>query len=285
MSLFERFAETKEEGFREEFIKPLLVKMGFVNISNKHGRDEFGKDYVFSEIDRFMHYRHMVVQAKHEKSIGVGRKTDELVSQVRRAFNVPYYLPITPHEERRVSAVYVFNSGKITEPALAQIRNDLREAAMQTNVHFLDGDHLEVLANTVGQRIDDAARHRLAALRMQLDADIRIIQGIDKGLDPTLPSDKQFWNLVPPPLHAVAEYMMNPIVGVKINIDVLAYFWQSCQVLITIVQRNVFRTIVTGDFAHEIDVCKRNCTQAVTYARQSIAEVDEAILRLPAVIV
>ena len=60
MSLYDRFAETKEQGFREHFIAPLLIKLGFINISNKHGSQEFGKDYVFSEIDGFGHYRHMV---------------------------------------------------------------------------------------------------------------------------------------------------------------------------------------------------------------------------------
>jgi hypothetical protein len=139
MSLFDRFEETKEEGFREEFIRPSLVKMGFVHISNKHGSLEVGKDYVFSEIDRFMHFRHMVVRAKHEESVNQRKKVDDLLSQVRQAFNVPYHLLSVSPEERHLSAVYVFNTGTITENAQTQIRYDLTDAAKRTNIHFFDG--------------------------------------------------------------------------------------------------------------------------------------------------
>jgi hypothetical protein len=106
MNLFERFAKTKEQGFREEFIRPLLIQLGYIGITNKHGSQEFGKDYVFSELDRFGHMRHLVVQAKHEESINQGRKVDDLLSQVRQAFNSSFTLPSSPAEQRFVAAVY-----------------------------------------------------------------------------------------------------------------------------------------------------------------------------------
>jgi hypothetical protein len=59
MTLFERFADSREEGFRDNFVKPLLVQMGFCGISNKHGSQEFGKDFVFSEIGPFGSFRHL----------------------------------------------------------------------------------------------------------------------------------------------------------------------------------------------------------------------------------
>jgi hypothetical protein len=107
MGLYERFAESKEAGFRNEFVKPLLSMLGFVGISNEHGVNEFGKDFVFSELDRFGRLRHMVVQAKYEESLNQGKKVEDLISQIRQAFNVPYTLPSAPTEQRYVSGVRI----------------------------------------------------------------------------------------------------------------------------------------------------------------------------------
>jgi len=49
--------------------------MGFMGISNKHGVNEFGKDYVFSELDRFGFFRHLIVQAKHEEKAESGEES------------------------------------------------------------------------------------------------------------------------------------------------------------------------------------------------------------------
>src|SRR5688572_15117764 len=107
MSLFKLFADSKEEGFREQFIRPLLIRMGYVGISNKHGVNEFGKDYVFSELDPFGQLRHMIIQAKHDERINQGKKVDDLITQIKQCFYVPYTLPTAPTEQRYVSAVYV----------------------------------------------------------------------------------------------------------------------------------------------------------------------------------
>jgi hypothetical protein len=56
MALFERFKDESE--FRDAFIKPLLNRLGFYGVSEQHGTQEFGKDFVFSELHRLGGMRH-----------------------------------------------------------------------------------------------------------------------------------------------------------------------------------------------------------------------------------
>jgi hypothetical protein len=111
MSLYERFNDETE--FRENFVKPLLNRLGYYGVSELHGTQEFGKDFVFSELHRLGGMRHYAAQVKHEKRINQGTSVDELLSQVRQAFAKPFKRADSPRE-CHVSAVYVFNSGDIT---------------------------------------------------------------------------------------------------------------------------------------------------------------------------
>jgi len=283
MSLFERFQGTKEEGFREAFIKPLLVKMGFVNISNKHGSLEFGKDYVFSEIDRFMQYRHMVVQAKHEESINQGVKVDELLSQVGQAFNVPYHLPFASHEERRVSAVYVFNTGKITENAQTQIRHGLTDPAMRTNVHFFDGDHLVLLSNTLSHRYDETTRVRLLALHRQLNVNMQILTSINDGVQVGRPRDQRVWQACGPMLLGVEEYLSAPIASDYISVEEMGNFWSYCTLVKSLVSRHVGFPIPDPAYTKDVQGLKDTCAKALVVAASLSMQIDIALFNLPAV--
>ena len=114
MSLYTRFQDEAE--FREELVKPLLNRLGYYGVSELHGTQEFGKDFVFSELHRLGGFRHYAAQVKHEKKIRQGASVDGLLSQVRQAFATPFKRADSPRE-CHVSAVYVFNSGEITDGA------------------------------------------------------------------------------------------------------------------------------------------------------------------------
>jgi len=45
----------KEFQFRDQFVMPLLVRLGFGLVVNYHGAREFGRDVIFGEVDRFGH--------------------------------------------------------------------------------------------------------------------------------------------------------------------------------------------------------------------------------------
>jgi hypothetical protein len=67
---YHRFRNEAE--FREKFVKPLLNRLGFYGVSETHGTQEFGKDFVFSELYRLGGMRHYAAQVKHEEKISQG---------------------------------------------------------------------------------------------------------------------------------------------------------------------------------------------------------------------
>jgi hypothetical protein len=285
MSLFERFAETKEEGFREEFIQPLLVKLGFLNISNKHGSQEFGKDYVFSEIDRFANYRHMVVQAKHEKSINQGRKVDDLLSQVRQAFTVPYHLPTMLHEERRVSAVYVFNTGAITENAQTQIRNGLADPAARCNVHFFDGAQLEMLANSNAEHFNETTRQRLNAFDVHLALNCDIVDEIRKSVaDHT--AVQIAWQMRPLLTMCFIDYMRAPVTSSRVDLALVIAAWQLASVIDVVRNKYYNADSIPRDsdsFLSDIASLHDMCIDVTKGMLQLRIQLKETLQELPAV--
>jgi hypothetical protein len=280
MSLFDRFAKTKEEGFREEFIKPLLVKMGFVNISNKHGSLEFGKDYVFSEIDRFMHYRHMVVQAKHLKTINRGHKVDELLSQSRQAFNETYRLP-SIHGDRRVSAVYVFNTGKITDSAQKQMRDALAPV-MSVNVHFFDGHHLELMARSTFQRYEEAVRIRLLSLNMQLAINRSVLKRLDDqfAADPKNATEIEIRGFM---FRGMEDYLAEPPIRDRRAIVLVMQLWQHYSIINAIVHKCYLVPMRERAVTYEVRQLREFCKKALAQTDELIKHFSNNVEKLPAV--
>jgi hypothetical protein len=174
MSLYERFNDETE--FRKNFVKPLLNRLGYYGVSELHGTQEFGKDFVFSELHRLGGMRHYAAQVKHEKTINQGTSVDGLLSQVKQAFAKPFKRADSPRE-CHVSAVYVFNSGEITDNAKEQLLRGLEREHYGDNVHFLDGERLDALNNWATLVTDANARARLLGLRLSLRATIRLLEG------------------------------------------------------------------------------------------------------------
>lgn len=227
MRLFERFSEAKEEGFREEFVKPLLIRMGFYGISNKHGVNEFGKDYVFSELDRFGFFRHLIVQAKHEEKLNQGKKVDDLISQIKQSFYIPYTLPTAPTEQRHVSAVYVFNSGDITDNAETQIRHELPKE-LASNTRVFSGHHLEILANGIAQRQDESIRDRLIGLSSQLNMNVTIWGNTLRTATGSL--ENPTWDPRGGILHGIEEFLTSPLLPNQLPYQEMQALWDTGKV-------------------------------------------------------
>jgi len=225
MTLYERFADTKEEGFREQFIKPLLVRLGFVGISNQHGSQEFGKNYVFSEIDPFGQQRHYAIQAKHLETIGQGREVDGLVNQIEQCFYVEYTVPFAPTERRRVSSVYVFNSGEITANAEKLMRSELKKE-FEANVRFFGGHHLEIIANSAALRRSEELRPRLIALRNELNQNMNLWRSIvNEEAEPDL--IKLAMEVNAPLSHAIESFLAIPHSLNLIDYGDILFIWRQ----------------------------------------------------------
>jgi hypothetical protein len=170
---YERF--DNEADFRRLFVKPLLNRLGYYGVSEQHGTQEFGKDFVFSELHRLGGMRHYAAQVKHEARIGQGASVDGLLSQVRQAFARPFKRPESPRP-CYVSAVFVFNSGEITPNATEQMLSELERERYGDNVHFIDGERLEALNEWATLQHDADARARLLGLRSALRYNIGVLK-------------------------------------------------------------------------------------------------------------
>ena len=199
MLLYERFKDEAE--FREKFVKPLLNRLGYYGVSEQHGTQEFGKDFVFSELHRLGGMRHYAAQVKHEKRINQGTSVDGLLSQVRQAFAKPFKRADSPRE-CHVSAVYVFNSGEITANAKEQLLSELERERYGDNVHFLDGERLEALNEWATLQSDANARARLLGLRSALRFIIRLLKNIPQQAKP---------NLEPMFIQGIELYLSEPV--------------------------------------------------------------------------
>lgn len=86
---------------------------------------------------------------------------------MRQAFAKPFKRADSPRE-CHVSAVYVFNSGEITDGAREYLLSALVAERYGDNVHFLDGEQLEALNEWATLQSDSNARARLLGLRSAL---------------------------------------------------------------------------------------------------------------------
>jgi hypothetical protein len=126
-----------EDLFCRELVYPLLRRMGFVFVRYTHGKREYGKDFTFSELTPFGHYRHYGLQAKAgDISGGVNAAIDGLLGQIADAFAMPYY-ELGSKEPRFISTFIIAISGKFTENAREKIVEKMPKGTIGS-VYFLD---------------------------------------------------------------------------------------------------------------------------------------------------
>jgi hypothetical protein len=156
-----------EAEFRKKFVFPFLSRMGFVGVQETHGSDEFGCDFICSELHRVFGHRHYAVVVKAQEKIGQGKDAQAVLVQIRQAFAKPIRTSVSPRAVR-ASVVMVINSGTITDHARQELWNDLVSERYGDNVIFLDGHQLQSLSQFVSA--DDIQKRRglLIGLRAEL---------------------------------------------------------------------------------------------------------------------
>ena len=126
-----------EKTFCLEVLEPLFRKMGFRSIVYNHGAKEFGKDFTFSEFDKFDQTRHYGVQVKAGDVSGeINSKLDEIIGQIEDAFKMPYF-SLNPKSPNYITTVLIIISGRFTENAKEKIRYKL-DKRLYGSVYFMD---------------------------------------------------------------------------------------------------------------------------------------------------
>lgn len=133
-----------EKVFCEEVLTPLFRHMKFESVKYNHGVNEFGKDYILSEITKINSTRYYGVQVKAGNiDGGVNSQIDNILCQIKDAFEMPFYLS-NINQQHYISELYVIISGKYTLNAKNKIQCKLQRGTYGT-VHFLDKENIEDL--------------------------------------------------------------------------------------------------------------------------------------------
>jgi hypothetical protein len=115
--------------------------MGFDNVKYNHSNQEFGKDIIFSETDRFGVDRNYGVQVKAGDLSGeAGSLIDKIIAQIDDAFKLSY-IDTMNREERRITDLVIAISGRFTHNAEKKIL----EKVEHSNIRFLSIDSIQSL--------------------------------------------------------------------------------------------------------------------------------------------
>jgi hypothetical protein len=144
---WKREYEYNEKLFSTEVVASLLRRMGFVKILYSHGVDEFGRDFVFSKLDKFGNIVHYAMQVKVGDINGrVNGKIDKLIGQLEDAFMMPVYRGNEP--PFFISTFYIAISGKFTVNAIEKLKSKIPRQFVGS-VQILDKEKvIELLAKT-----------------------------------------------------------------------------------------------------------------------------------------
>ncbi len=227
--LYDRFSN--EAALRTEFIRPLITKMGFLTISELDGPQEFGKDFVFSELTPFGFLRHYAAVVKHKETIrqGAHKLCEEILSQVRQAFSVSFRLPDSS-QVNKISSVLVINSGAITPGATTYLRGALDSEKYGNNVHIFEGERLFQMDIQSAFRRNEMVLPRLTGIFSNMQLNLRICESI---LD-SLPSFTEGRGLF---TQSLENYVSAPFLTDEIDLQVVCELLQEYRIISTINQR------------------------------------------------
>ncbi len=224
MSIEKEFTYQNEADFTSNFLVPLLRRLGFSIVVEYHGSQEFGKDLVFGEIDRFGLVSYHGLQAKYTDSIGQS-DSNGLVEDCREAFNNPFRHPNTGAEER-ISSFLVTNGGSISPNARTNFFNALN-TPHGGHIRMLDGKTLLGLDKWATVNQVQSVREYLSGMLLEvrynhgLIADIRrLVKEYVKDQTAPIPIERLR-------IAATTSYLTRPFMSSHIDVEVVNIYWHK----------------------------------------------------------
>ncbi len=174
-------AEQVEKQFTLDTVVPLLKALGFQGVRYTHGIDEYGRDLVFYDSDRFGFQRLYCAQVKYGNLSGSASSIlNKIINQIEDGMTMPFF-DTSLNEDKFPAGIYVIISGEYTRNAKEKIRKKCRGKP----VHFLDGAALE------------SARRNVALTVGQTNREVtRLVRKARAAMRCTPPDLKQFENVL-----------------------------------------------------------------------------------------
>ena len=166
-----------ETEYTNKVIIPLLKHMGYMEVTYNHGIDEFGKDIVFSEYDRFGNKKYHAAQVK-DGNISGGNKSDinDIINHIQNAFNVEFPDFITKTSVS-ISDFFLITSGEFRGNAKTKLLSDKRLQTDKHRIHFYEGHNIEELFEKSYRDIRELYVAQLNELHRNIEV-ANAIQGI-----------------------------------------------------------------------------------------------------------
>lgn len=217
---------SNEADLVQNFLVPLLGRLGFTIVVPYHGKQEFGKDLVIGEIDRFNHVRYHGVQAKHVESISQG-EIHSLIQDCDEAFSVDFTHPQTG-QAQKISSFYAINSGSCSDQAKELYFKSLRPKHGD-NVRLLEGRDLVSLDRSVMISRVESARELLLGLLHEVVFNENVLAAIEPRLKSIAEGDGHH---VAYPLQrvrhvALASYLVRPYLGNRVSALLIDRLWTN----------------------------------------------------------
>jgi hypothetical protein len=211
-----------EADFTSRFLVPLLRRLGFSVVADYHGKQEFGKDLVFGEIDRFGEVAYHGLQAKYQASIS---QTDSegLIEDCKQAFRLPFRHPNTGGEHR-ISTFIVASAGSIADNARANFFAAATLLEHSGNLRMFDGKALLAQDRWATMTRVEQVGETIAGLLIELEFN-------RKTLPIMIDSAKNFMQqqkLLPIERFrssAVSRYVVRPVLANMIDCDLANEYW------------------------------------------------------------
>ena len=159
-----------EQEYTDQVVMPLLRQMGFQEVTYNHGVNEFGKDVLFVEYDRFLMRKYYAAQVKlGDISGGNSSQIGDIISHTVRAFEIDFNDLITK-QKVAISEFYIMISGRFTGNAKEILLQDSRFKPYWHRVHFYEGHHIDELW---AKNYADIS-HALSSLLREMDRNSRL---------------------------------------------------------------------------------------------------------------
>jgi hypothetical protein len=141
--------------YARDVVAPLLMQMGFVDVSTDHGVEALDGDVLFAEFDKFGFKRHF---AAHVKADSISGKTKSdlagIIDHVMTAFE-ERFKDTSSSREAAISHVYIVTAQKFTYNAVEQAVKDKALAPVEHRLTFLDGQQIEMLRQSSFQTMKE----------------------------------------------------------------------------------------------------------------------------------